>query len=201
MANVRSIQLSYYISFVGGARAICLLFVLPTIISYFKPKPVPTPITVAVAGGASTSTSTAAATTAEEALHHSITFDLTLGRLSLVLDILSHTLVSLPISDSSLRFAGLTVISCFASGMHPAAQSLAVCIMQRQALRGVGEEGDDDGHESGQGGQRTTKKKVEGMGPLFGGVAALQAMGQMILGVRSSFLAFPFLAIEIEIEY
>ncbi|EIM91192.1 uncharacterized protein STEHIDRAFT_50128, partial [Stereum hirsutum FP-91666 SS1] len=176
-------QLSYYISFVGGARAICLLFVLPTIISYFKPKPVPTPITVAVADGASTLTSTAAAaTTAEEALHHSITFDLTLGRLSLVLDILSHTLVSLPISDSSLRFAGLTVISCFASGMHPAAQSLAVCIMQRQALRGVGEEGDDDGHESGQGGQRTTKKKVEGMGPLFGGVAALQAMGQMILG-------------------
>lgn len=67
--------------------------------------------------------------------------------------------------------------------------------MQRQALRGVGEEGDDDGHESGQGGngqRTTTKKKVEGMGPLFGGVAALQAMGQMILGVRSSVLSFIF---------
>lgn len=72
--------------------------------------------------------------------------------------------------------------------------------MQRQALRGVGEEGDDDGHESGQGGngQRSTKKKVEGMGPLFGGVAALQAMGQMILGVRSPVLSFICFAVETE---
>lgn len=52
--------------------------------------------------------------------------------------------------------------------------------MQRQALRGVGEDG--EGCEEGERGER--RKKVEGMGPLFGGVAALQAMGQMILGVR-----------------
>lgn len=93
-------------------------------------------------------------------LQHSISFDLAIMRSSLFLDILSHTLVSLPLTTTSVSFTGLTVISSFASGMLPAGQSLAICIMQRN---GFGE---------------------EGLGALFGAISALQAVGQMILGVR-----------------
>ncbi|THH21256.1 hypothetical protein EW146_g240 [Bondarzewia mesenterica] len=135
-------QLSYYISFVGGARAVHLLFVMPWLIAYFTPE---TP-------------SLSSPTTDAASLHHSISFDLAIMRFSLVLDVLSHTLVSLPLTANSVTFSGFTVISSFASGMLPAGQSLAICIMQRN---GLGE---------------------DGLGALFGAISALQAAGQMILG-------------------
>lgn len=55
--------------------------------------------------------------------------------------------------------------------------------MQRQESRKTEEERREEENEGG-------KKKAEGMGPLFGGIAALQAMGQMILGVRTPSLSF-----------
>ncbi|KAA1467439.1 hypothetical protein DENSPDRAFT_832491 [Dentipellis sp. KUC8613] len=141
-------QLSYYITFVGGARAVNLLFVMPFLITAFKPTP--------------SSTSSAAVSDAgptPSALHHSITFDLALARTSLLLDITSHSLVTiLGARSSSITFSGLTMLSSFASGVHPAAQSLAICIMQRNGLSGAG------------------------LGPLFGALSVLQAVGQMILG-------------------
>ncbi|KAI0059215.1 MFS general substrate transporter [Artomyces pyxidatus] len=136
-------QLSYYISWVGGARALHLLFVMPFIISHFKPKsPVPS-----AAGSAPTPAD----------LTHSIKFDLNFARVSLLMDIASHTLVSLPLPASTMSFTAMTTLSSLASGALPATHSLAVCLLQRNG-------------------------QTEGLGALFGALSVLLALGQMILG-------------------
>ncbi|TBU42587.1 major facilitator superfamily domain-containing protein [Dichomitus squalens] len=116
--------LSYYISFMGSARALHLLFVLPFVIVTFKPKkPVGVPghpVTPAVANAA---------------LAEAMRFDKTLIGGSLFLDLLSHSLVSLsptdygPYSGQAL-FVGATTMSCFGAGLMPAVNSLALCVMQ-----------------------------------------------------------------------
>ncbi|OBZ72590.1 putative membrane protein C14C4.07 [Grifola frondosa] len=84
-------------------------------------------------------------------------YDLLLIRASFIVDLLSHTLVSLSPADASQTlFVGFTVLSSFGAGIVPAANSLALCVMQS--------------HGDG------------GIGKLFGAFAVLQAVGQMILG-------------------
>ncbi|KAI9440077.1 hypothetical protein H4582DRAFT_1944898 [Lactarius indigo] len=95
--------------------------------------------------------------TAPTHLAHSIAFDLYVARGSLLLDMISHTLVALHLSSSSLVFAGITSISALASGTTPALQSLAICILQR----------------SSQGNSE--------IGALFSGLSTLAALGQAIL--------------------
>lgn len=98
-----------------------------------------------------------------------ITFDLSIVRGSLVLDILSHSLVALHLSSSPLAFAGITSISAIAAGSSPALHSLAISILQR----------------SRQGNPE--------IGALFGGLSMLTALGQ-ILGVSPSSVPLaPFL--------
>jgi len=142
---------------------------MPFVIALFKPKPKPAkpsaPGTVA--------TTPAAVKKSRKPtlpqLMHEISFDLVLVRLSFAMDVLSHALVSLsPINDtwmSQAMFVGFSNLSSFASGIVPAVQSLALCIMQVQA------------HGQPEGASSET-----GSGQLFGAMASLQAVGQMILG-------------------
>lgn len=197
--------LSYYISYLGGIRAIWLLVLLPckflaftvdmilisiVIIATFKPKHGPSPS----AAGASTSSSTGTTSApvklkmTKPRLRKEIAFDLFLTRLSLLMDVLAnivitllpspgyqtHVLVNGPSSEQTRRsevmFVLASSLNSLASGVVPAVQSLALCIMQARVLVTGGPE--DAGDNS--------------TGKLFGALAVLQATGQMILGVRSS---------------
>ncbi|KAI0049921.1 hypothetical protein FA95DRAFT_1556236 [Auriscalpium vulgare] len=136
-------QLSYYISTVGGTRALNLLFIMPFIIATLKPA-APAPSNPSTPNSGS--------------LAHSIKFDLIVARCSLFLDIISHTLVASPLPVGTAGFTGLTMLSSLSSAALPALHSLAICLLQR----------------TGQG--------DAGLGPLFGALSVLQALGQMILG-------------------
>jgi hypothetical protein len=93
-----------------------------------------------------------------------MSFDLILVRISLVIDILSHSLVALAPATPVL-FTLFSVVSGFGSGVVPALQSLALCIVQRDEARA--------GVAAGAGG---------GKGQVFGAMASVQAIGQQIVG-------------------
>jgi len=141
-----------------------LLVILPWIITTFKPKPKPKP-----SGGAPGKPTRAH-------LRREIVFDLFLSRLSMAIDIVANVFVVLTpmpalghtrgrVSTMDQRSQGLfvlaTTMGSLGSGSVPAMQSLALCILQVRALDGEGE---------------------QGVGELFGALAVLQAVGQMILG-------------------
>ncbi|OCB90204.1 MFS general substrate transporter [Sanghuangporus baumii] len=165
-------QLSYYITFVGGARAVHLLFLMPFVISCFKPKfkkqKKGTVQQNTAAGGNKKPKPTKGQLIAE------MKFDLRITRLSYALDILSHTLVSLsstlPTTAAQAAFVGFTVLSSFSSGIMPSMQSLALCVMQTEAAE------DERLGVAKPGGAGVA------IGSLFGALAVLQATGQMILG-------------------
>ncbi|KAJ7650210.1 hypothetical protein FB45DRAFT_779197 [Roridomyces roridus] len=165
-------QLSYYISLLGSTRAVYLLFVLPFIISAFKPKakkvkavngvkPAPTRAHIA----------------------REIKFDLGLSRLSLVIDIIGNLFIvfapgpayeihSLTASSPDFRtsqalFVLASWIQALGAGVIPAMQSLALCILQARSILAA---------EAGQDVVDT------GAGSLFGALSVLQAGGQMVLG-------------------
>ena len=120
----------------------------------FKPKPKPSPqVTASTTQGKKKPPQTPAQIAAE------MRFDFGLLRTSLLVDLLSHVLVSLSSPDSSaVAFTLFTSLSSFGAGVDPALQSLALCIMQAN--------GEDN------------------RGKLFGLFAMLRTIGQMILGVR-----------------
>ncbi|KAK0204888.1 major facilitator superfamily domain-containing protein [Desarmillaria ectypa] len=172
-------QLSYYISFLGGARAAFLLLLLPFFISVLKPKP-KTP--------AKTSNGKAAKPKSTKAhLAREIRFDLFLTRTSFAIDVLSNVLVvlvpapmykvhmssssSTPASrHSEALFVMASSLTSMGSGVVPAVQSLALCITQARTTIETGTVPEDQA------------KGSAGIGKLFGALAVLQATGQMILG-------------------
>ncbi|THG99751.1 hypothetical protein EW026_g2668 [Hermanssonia centrifuga] len=172
-------QLSYYITFVGGVRAVHLLFVMPHLISSFKPKPKPkSSQSVSVPASDHVDSASRAVSTAQTQptkpkptlahLAKEMNFDLMLLRFSFFIECLSHTLVSLaPTTSGPGVFVGFTTLSCFGAGVIPAANSLALCIMQMQRQAS---------------GSTSTMDDQGGAGKLFGALASLQAVGQMILG-------------------
>lgn len=92
-------------------------------------------------------------------------FDVLLVLGSIVIDLISHTLVSVaPTGVPVPYFVGFTVLTSFGSGMMPAIHSLGLCVMQTR--------GDD------------------GTGKLFGAFALLQSTAQMILGVSIDVICF-----------
>jgi len=144
-------QLSYYISAMGAARTLYLLVLMPVIILTFKPKPPPGPATTNVVVTGKKPPQTPAQIAAE------MKFDFSLLRASLLMDLLSHVLVSLSPPDSSAAmFTAFTSLSSFGAGVDPALHSLALCIMQAN--------GEDN------------------RGKLFGLFAMLRTVGQMIIG-------------------
>lgn len=159
-------ELSYYIFLAGGLRAVNLLFVMPFLISVFKSQPQET--REATSSTVATESTTVAQPTAQQVKE--MQFDLQLTRLSFAVDIISHTLVSFVAVDATARsqwmFVWFSVLSSLGSGVIPTVQSLALNIFKATG------HGADEGRA--------------GAGKLFGAIAALQAVFQMILGVRFS---------------
>jgi len=168
-------QLSYYISFLSVAMAAWLLVILPWIIATFKPKP-KQPKTTPTASGSKKPAPTKAH------LAREIAFDLSMTRLSFVIDIVSQILVtiapppsyshSLSLRASSGRSQAMFVLasslSSFGTGVAPSIQSLALLINQSRVIPEPREEGEEECAVT--------------VGKLFGALAVLQAIGQMILG-------------------
>jgi hypothetical protein len=120
-------------------------------------------------------------------LAREIAFDLSVTRLSFLIDILSLVLTTLvpapsyspfsiqtPSDHSQSLFVLASSLGSLGAGAAPSIQSLALLINQSRIVRQVGAEG-----KEGDG--------VVSVGTLFGGLAVLQATGQMILGVCFSF--------------
>ena len=121
-------------------------------------------------------------------LGQEIAFDITLARLSLLIDIIAHSLVAIAPSPAivsltkphgccdlrpALREASFIVASAlnsFGAGLTPSVHSLALSLTQLRAFDGkiTGVGADDDSP-----------------GELFGALAALQAVGQTILAVSA----------------
>ncbi|KIK55823.1 hypothetical protein GYMLUDRAFT_47565 [Collybiopsis luxurians FD-317 M1] len=192
-------ELSYYISFLAGLRSAALLFLLPAIISAFKPKP-----TISSSPNAAHGTKQTKPKPTKTHLASEIRFDLLLARCCIFIDILSPILIfiipppsavhqkkmpsgKLWISDPTKRnmilFVLASGLSSVGSGFLPACQSLALCIVQARQLpdRIEGENGDhvDDEDTTEQDGKNQTNTST---GKLFGALSTLQAVGQMILG-------------------
>ncbi|TRM68665.1 major facilitator superfamily domain-containing protein [Schizophyllum amplum] len=173
-------QLSYYISMLGGTRAVVLLLIMPVVISWFKPK---------VPAGPGGSVKKAAPTLA--GLATEINFDLNLARISVSLDIVSNVLVCmLPLPNydthkalaasgttgrrAEVMFALASAITSFGGCTVPAVQSLALCVLQARALLAESAgPGADSAPAAGEDGN---------VGRVFGALAVLQAAAQMILG-------------------
>ncbi|KAF5327664.1 hypothetical protein D9619_004865 [Psilocybe cf. subviscida] len=177
-------ELSYYISFMGGGRALWLLFLLPSLISFLKPRYIGVQSNTAQGPNPKKKGKPTRAQLGRE-----IGFDLMLARFSLLIDIIAHTLVAILPAPSyqtdlirSLSTGGLssfqrsevlfvlaTSLNGLGSGSVPAIHSIAVCILQvrERPLDGV---------------EQQPGKEQTGTGPLFGALAVLQSIGQMILG-------------------
>ncbi|PFH53010.1 hypothetical protein AMATHDRAFT_118707, partial [Amanita thiersii Skay4041] len=170
-------QLSYYISFMGGARALYLLFLLPSIISVFKPKR-------QTANGKPDRTKGKKAPITKSQLAKEISFDLKLAKFSFCVDILSDILITiLPIPPykkphmtvsgvkkrskwaGEMLFVLASSLSSVGSGVLPSVQSLALCMLQVRKLN------------TAEGVQPES-----GVGSLFGAISVLQAVGSAILG-------------------
>jgi hypothetical protein len=135
----------------GFIRAVHALIILPTIIYFFKkkPKPLPTSLVNKIDPTSPLDPSR---------LAREIHFDLYVARGSLIVDILSHTLVTLTTPSSQFLFVAFTSLSSLGSGLIPAVQSLALCILQASGASAD-------------------------VGKLFGALAVIQAIGSTILGV------------------
>ncbi|KAH0585168.1 hypothetical protein H2248_008424 [Termitomyces sp. 'cryptogamus'] len=165
-------RLSYYISFMGGFRAIFLLVICPWIIAAFKPK--------SQAANSSSSFGTTASKPKSTRAHlaREIRFDLLMTRCSLLVDILSNVFITCgpaPINSevsaaqSQIIFVLASGLSSWGSGAPPALQSLGLCIMQTRALESPVLVG-------------IKSPREEGVGQLFGALAVMHALGQMIIG-------------------
>lgn len=131
-------------------------------------------------------------------LGHEIAFDLILTRCSLLVDVISYTLVAIlpapsytanmqstlnalatpgdaSFNRSQAMFVVASSMNGMASGAVPAIHSLALCMLQVRRLNGQATGANGEGNEG--------TKDEEGTGALFGALAVLQAVGQMILGV------------------
>ncbi len=117
-------------------------------------------------------------------------FDLRLTYFCFAIDFVSHALVSLsstaPTVVASLAFSGFTMLSSFGSGVVPALQSLALCIMQTEA--------EEERELAAASGVVNTSVAMD-TGSLFGAFSLLQATGQMIIGVSENFTPDKFLLI------
>jgi len=170
-------QLSYYITSIGGTRAFYLLFIMPVIVAAFKPKPPPKMEPQSMSGLDAEPSAEVAKVKPKEHLAAEMRFDLRLTYFSFAIDFLSHALVSVsstaPTLGASLAFSGFTMLSSVGSGVVPALQSLALCIMQTEA-----EEERELAISSGV----ASSNVAMDTGSLFGAFSVLQATGQMIFG-------------------
>ena len=111
-----------------------------------------------------------------------MSFDLSLARVSFLVEVMSNVLIALVPTPaytahvagakkgsrrpSEMLFVTASSLGCFGSGVVPAAQSLGLCVLQMRNLS-AGDSMELEG----------------GVGSLFGAFAVLQAVGSTILGV------------------
>ncbi|KAH8106787.1 MFS general substrate transporter [Cristinia sonorae] len=155
-------EIGYWLSIVGFIRAGFLAVLLPLIIKLFKPRgpavqlpttpnePLqPATETTPLRQGQQTRT-----TYAPPSSQQSIAFDLTLVRVSIVIEFLS--MIAIPFTSSPLIFTAFSILGSFGSGHAPAAQSVSLALY---AQRG--------GVESGK---------------LLGALGVLQIVSSQVLG-------------------
>ncbi|KDQ61041.1 hypothetical protein JAAARDRAFT_32037 [Jaapia argillacea MUCL 33604] len=151
-------ELGYWLSLVGAARAIHLTVVLPVLISFFKPKPPPIalPTSPSEPLHSSPSRSPSPPTKPPTPTHlNSPAFDLTIARISLIVDIIAYTLM--PLAPSPTLFTLAAILGSFGAGFGPAVQSLSLELFLRR---------EDGGGESGR---------------LFGAISVVQVMCSQVL--------------------
>ena len=122
-------------------------------------------------------------------LGRELSVDLTLNKVSLMIDIVAHSLVAIvpapdivhhmklrtglgnpSLSHSQTAFIVASSLNCFGVGMTPIAHSLALSMFQLRSL---------EARNTGTG-----PNEEDRTGELFGALAVLQAIGQTILAVR-----------------
>lgn len=111
-----------------------------------------------------------------------IKFDLRVARISLLVDFLSHSLVSVASSSSTPLFVGFSLMNSLGTGLVPALHSIAMCTLYLRERNANGVDASAGLEESGKGGKD--------IGKLFGSLAVLQAVGMSILGVSRKYLLF-----------
>ncbi|PVG01020.1 MFS general substrate transporter [Serendipita vermifera] len=136
-------HLGYYISYMGFARAITLLLLVPMWVYVFRPR--------TRSGGPASS-------------RRELNFNLSLVRMSILLDVLSHGLVVLLPTDSSTLFVLATTLTSLGSSSIPSYSSTVLGYVRYRAAQGEQEDQDED------------------VGVLFGALAVLQSLGQTIVG-------------------
>jgi len=163
-------ELGYWLSLVGGSRAIYLTAILPIIIKLInRPKPaihLPEeplePLNSPTADPSPSSerphATSAHQTTPAKLAPHTPSFDLGLARFSLALEVVCYTVI--PLAMYPLTFTALSMFASFGGGFNPAVQALALELFSRRA------------GGSGEGAN----------GRLFGALSVVQAMSSQIIG-------------------
>lgn len=137
-------RLGYYISYMGFARAITLLVLMPAWNYLFKPLP--------IRGRSSVSP------------RRELNFDLSLVRMSILLDVLSHASVIVAPSSSATWFVLATTLTSLGSTSVPSYSSTVLGYVRYRTAQAEQEDQQED------------------VGVLFGGLAVLQSLGQTIIG-------------------
>ena len=154
-------QLGYYIAYMGSVRAITLLVLLPSMLAptyhrlvlltcgevcvyLFRPVP--------AHGRRSVSP------------RQELNFDLSLVRMSILLDVLSHASVLWAPTNSQTWFVLATTLTSLGSASVPSYSSTVIGYVRYRAAQGEQFEQEED------------------VGVLFGGLAVLQSLGQTIIG-------------------
>ncbi|KAF9444748.1 MFS general substrate transporter [Macrolepiota fuliginosa MF-IS2] len=148
--------LGYWLSLVGAARAIYLTVLLPVAIKLFKPKPITIeiPRTTSETEPLLSSSESNGDLPKKKKEIHSPAFDLGLGRISLLIEIVAYTFMAL--APTPFAFTVFGMLSAMGAAFSPATQTVALALYTRRG-----------GTESGR---------------LFGALSVLQALGSQILG-------------------
>jgi hypothetical protein len=153
-------QLGYYISYMGSARAVTLLVLLPSI----YPPPPKSSLLMCNAVWVYLFKPLPARGRRVVSPRRELNFDLSLVRMSILLDVLSHASVLFAPSDSQTWFVLATTLTSLGSTSVPSYSSTVLGYVR---------------YRTTQGEQFDQKEDV---GVLFGGLAVLQSLGQTILG-------------------
>ncbi|KAJ7767804.1 major facilitator superfamily domain-containing protein [Mycena metata] len=130
-------HIGYYLSVTGAVQALFLSLLLPSMIKLIKPL-----LGIPTDSDSKTGPS------------HASSFDLSLTRVSLFVEIIGYTLM--PFAPTGLFFTAFTMLASFGSGFSPAVQSVALELYSQQ---------NDGTMESGR---------------LFGGLSVIQALAQIV---------------------
>ncbi|KAJ8699968.1 hypothetical protein PTI98_003040 [Pleurotus ostreatus] len=152
--------IGYWISLVGAVRAAFLALILPVIIQLLKPKATPasaeTEPLLSSSSEPSGSSQRPSPTSSPRSLLeiHSPSFDLSLARASLLVEIVAYSLMAM--AQAPLPFTIFAMLGSFGAGFSPAIQSAAIELYVRRG-----------GRENGR---------------LYGALSVVQALCSQILG-------------------